>query len=138
MSVVKEFKQFISRGNVLDLAVGIVIGAGFGSVVSSLVADIIMPPLGVLIGGVDFTDLQLILRKGYVDSAGLSVPAVAIRYGKFLQTLFDFLIIAFAVFLVVKVVNRIRTRQEKAVEPIQPLVKEEVRLLTEIRDLLKK
>src|SRR5689334_4175160 len=99
MAIGKEFKEFISRGNVIDLAVGIIIGAAFGKIVSSLVADIIMPPLGMVIGGVNFTDLKLPIKAAEVDAAGKVVKeAVTINYGNFLQTLFDFLIVAIAIF----------------------------------------
>jgi len=131
MSMVKEFKEFIMRGNVMDLAVGIVIGAAFWKIVSSLVADIIMPPLGLLIGGVNFTDLKV--QLGSPLSGG---EPVTLNYGNFIQTLFDFLIVAFAIFLVVKAVNRMKRKQEVA-PAAPPVPAQEVILLTEIRDLLK-
>ncbi len=132
-----EFKTFIKRGNVMDMAVGVIIGGAFGKIVSSVVADIIMPPIGVLVGGVNFSDLSLELKKASVDAVGQVIPAVTLNYGNFLQTLFDFLIIAFAVFLLVKFVNKL-TVKEKVEEPTAPLAptNEEV-LLAEIRDLLK-
>ena len=131
MSMVKEFKEFIMRGNVIDLAVGIVIGAAFGKIVSSLVADIIMPPLGLLIGGVNFTDLKVVL--GPPLSGG---EPVTLNYGNFIQVMFDFVIVAFAIFLVVKMVNRLKRKQAEAPDVPPAPTKDQV-LLTEIRDLLK-
>jgi large conductance mechanosensitive channel len=133
MKLVDEFKSFAMKGNVVDMAVGIIIGAAFGKIVSSMVSDIIMPPLGLLIGGVNFTDLKLVL-KAAVDATH---PAVTWNYGNFLQVTFDFLIVAFAVFLVIKAILAAKRKEEAA--PTAPPVpsKEEV-LLTEIRDLLKK
>jgi len=131
MSMVKEFKEFIMRGNVIDLAVGIVIGAAFGKIVSSLVADIIMPPLGLLIGGVNFTDLKVVL--GPPLSGG---EPVTLNYGNFIQVLFDFVIVAFAIFLVVKMVNRLKRKQAEA-PAVPPAPTKDQVLLTEIRDLLK-
>ncbi len=131
MSMVKEFKEFIMRGNVMDLAVGIVIGAAFGKIVSSLVADIIMPPLGLLIGGVNFTELKVVL--GPPLSGG---EPVTLNYGNFIQVLFDFVIVAFAIFLVVKMVNRLKRKQAEAPDVPPAPTKDQV-LLTEIRDLLK-
>jgi large conductance mechanosensitive channel len=129
--MVKEFKEFIMRGNVIDLAVGIVIGAAFGKVVSSLVADIIMPPLGLLIGGVNFTELKVVL--GPPLSGG---EPVTLNYGNFIQVLFDFVIVAFAIFLVVKMVNRLKRKQAEA-PAVPPAPTKDQVLLTEIRDLLK-
>jgi large conductance mechanosensitive channel len=131
MGIVKEFKEFAVKGNVIDMAVGIVIGASFGKIVSSFVADVIMPPIGVLIGGIDFSNLALTLKAASGD-----IPAVVISYGKFIQTAVDFTIIAFAIFIVVKGINALKRKEEAAPEaPPQPS-KQEV-LLTEIRDLLK-
>jgi len=131
MSMIKEFKEFAMRGNVVDLAVGIVIGAAFGKIVSSVVGDVIMPPLGLLIGGVDFSNLGIIL-KAAADGA----PAVTLRYGAFIQSIFDFTIVAFAIFMVVKAINTMKRKKEEA--PAAPAAppKQEV-LLAEIRDLLK-
>jgi large conductance mechanosensitive channel len=131
MSMVKEFKEFIMRGNVMDLAVGIVIGAAFGKIVSSLVADIIMPPLGLLIGGVNFTELKVVL--GPPLSGG---EPVTLNYGNFIQVMFDFVIVAFAIFLVVKMVNRLKRKQAEA-PAVPPAPTRDQVLLTEIRDLLK-
>lgn len=132
MSLIQEFKKFAMRGNVIDMAVGIIIGAAFGKIVSSFVGDIIMPPLGILIGGVDFSDLSITLK----DAIG-NTPAVVLAYGKFIQTIIDFLIIAFAIFMGIKAMNKLMSKQEeeKVAEPAKPTQEE---LLTEIRDLLKK
>jgi large conductance mechanosensitive channel len=128
MSMLQEFKEFAIKGNVMDMAVGIIIGAAFGKIVSSFVADVIMPPLGLAIGGVNFTDLAVTLKE-----ASGNAPAVTLNYGNFIQTIVDFTIIAFAIFLVIKLINRLK--RAKAAAPAEPS-KEEL-LLTEIRDLLK-
>jgi large conductance mechanosensitive channel len=131
MSILKEFKEFAVKGNAVDMAVGIIIGASFGKIISSLVADVIMPPIGVLVGGVDFTKLAVILKEKVGD-----VPAVTLNYGNFIQSVVDFTIIAFAIFLVVKLINNLKKQEAAApVAPPEP-TKEEL-LLTEIRDLLK-
>ncbi len=130
MSLFKEFRDFAMRGNVVDLAVGVIIGAAFGKIVSSLVANIIMPPLGLLIGGVDFKQFKWVLKPAEGD-----IPAVVMEYGNFIQTVFDFVIVAFAIFMAIKVMNKLY--QKKEVEkPVAKPSNEEV-LLTEIRDLLK-
>jgi large conductance mechanosensitive channel len=133
MSFVKEFREFAVKGNVVDLAVGVIIGGAFGKIVSSFVNDIVMPPLGILIGGVDFKDLKVVL-KAAVDEA---TPAVTLNYGAFIQSIFDFTIIAFAIFIAVKGINKMK--KEEAAAPAAPAAppREEV-LLEEIRDLLKK
>jgi large conductance mechanosensitive channel len=131
MSIVKEFKEFAMRGNVVDLAVGIVIGAAFGKIVSSLVGDVIMPPLGLVIGGVDFSNLEITLKSAADGAAGVSL-----RYGAFIQSIFDFTIVAFAIFVVVKAINRLKRKKEEAPAPPPAPTKQEV-LLAEIRDLLK-
>ncbi|NLY14262.1 MAG: large-conductance mechanosensitive channel protein MscL [Gammaproteobacteria bacterium] len=133
MSILKEFKTFAVKGNVVDMAVGIIIGAAFGKIVSSFVGDIIMPPLGVLIGGVDFSDLALTLKAAEGD-----LPAVVLAYGKFIQSVIDFLIVAFAIFMGVKVINRLKREEVAEEAPAAPPApsNEEV-LLSEIRDLLK-
>ncbi|WP_336194525.1 large-conductance mechanosensitive channel protein MscL [Providencia stuartii] len=131
MSFLKEFREFAMKGNVVDMAVGIIIGAAFGKIVSSLVADIIMPPLGLLIGGVDFKQFSVILRAAEGD-----IPAVVLNYGMFIQTVFDFVIVAFAIFMAIKVMNKVRREKEAAPEAAPAPTKEEV-LLSEIRDLLK-
>ena len=130
MSFLSEFKAFAVRGNVVDLAVGVIIGAAFGKIVSSFVADVVMPPLGLAIGGVDFSKLAYILR----DNAD-PTKVVALRYGAFLQTVFDFVIIALAIFVVVKIINRMRAEQPTNAEPPAPTGTE--LLLSEIRDLLR-
>jgi len=128
-----EFKEFAMRGNVIDLAVGVVIGAAFGKIVTALVDKIIMPPLGWLIGRVDFSELAWTLAPARVAADGTEIPAVVIGYGDFLNTLVQFIIVAFAIFMVVKVINRLA--RKKQAEPAAP--KEEILLLREIRDNLK-
>lgn len=130
----KEFKEFAMRGNVVDLAVGIIIGAAFGKIVSSFVNDVIMPPLGLLIGNVDFTELKWTLAEAV--EGGAAPPEL--RYGAFIQTVFDFIIVAFAIFVAVKVMNRLKRQQEAAPPPAPPEPSAEVKLLTEIRDSLKR
>jgi large conductance mechanosensitive channel len=138
MSILKEFREFAVRGNVLDLAVGVVIGAGFGKIVASAVSDIIMPPLGLVVGGVNFTDIKVALKAPALDAAGKAIPAVTMNVGNFLQSVVDFSIVALAVFLVVKGANAIQkaASHEKTTAPAEPPA--DVKLLTEIRDLLKK
>ena len=136
MGMVSEFKEFAMRGNVVDLAVGVVIGAAFGKIVASLVNDVIMPAVGYIVGGVNFSDLAVELKAATVDAAGAEVPAVLIKYGAFIQTIVDFLIIAFAIFVAVKVINKLK-RKEEAAPAAPPAPSDEVKLLTEIRDALK-
>lgn len=132
MSMLKEFKEFAVRGNVIDMAVGIIVGAAFGKIVSSLVEDVLLPPIGVILGGVDFSGLAITL-KGATKEA----PAVVLRYGKFIQTIIDFIIIAFAIFIaVVKPVNMLK-RREKEAPKVETTPSREELLLAEIRDLLK-
>lgn len=127
--MLKEFKKFAVKGNVIDLAVGVVVGTAFGKIVSSFVADIIMPPIGVLTGGVDFADLSVTLKQ-----ASAEAPAVTMNYGLFINTVIDFLIISFSIFVAVKQLERFKKKEEK-----KPLATpEDVKLLTEIRDLLQK
>ncbi|MDB5257305.1 MAG: Large-conductance mechanosensitive channel [Chitinophagaceae bacterium] len=133
-SFLKKFKDFAMRGNVVDLAVGIIIGAAFGKIVTSLVSDIIMPPIGVIVGGVDFEELKLPIHSA-VDAAGKPLPPVTINYGTFLQTTVDFVIVAFAVFLLIQLITRLQKKEED--KPAEPAVTNEEKLLTEIRDLLK-
>lgn len=131
MGMLQEFKTFAVKGNMVDMAVGIIIGAAFGKIISSLVADVLMPPLGILLGEVDFKDLAATLQ----DATEIA-PAVTLNYGLFLQNVFDFIIIAFVVFLLVKGINNLRRKQEEApAAPPAPTTEEN--LLTEIRDLLK-
>jgi large conductance mechanosensitive channel len=129
MGMLQEFKTFAFKGNVVDMAVGIIIGVAFGKIVSSLVGDVIMPPIGVILGGVDFSNLSIVL-KAAVDQA----PAVTLNYGKFIQAIIDFIIIAFSIFILVKGINTLKRKEEE--KPAEP-PKQEV-LLTEIRDLLAK
>jgi large conductance mechanosensitive channel len=138
MSMVKEFKEFISRGNVVDLAVGVIIGAAFGAIVSSLVADIIMPPIGYLLSGIDFSSLKAVITPAVVDASGkVTHPEVAIAYGSFINKIINFLIVAFVIFLVVKGVNSLKRKEAEApAEPAAPTTDQ--KLLTEIRDLLAK
>ena len=133
MSMLSEFKSFAMRGNVVDMAVGIVIGGAFGKIVSSFVADVLMPPIGLLLGNVDFSDLAVTLR-----AAAEGAEAVTLRYGQFIQTVVDFIIIAFAIFMVVKAMNTVMSKEKEAAPPPAPPEpsKEEV-LLTEIRDALR-
>jgi large conductance mechanosensitive channel len=142
--MLKEFREFALRGNVLDMAVGIVIGAAFGTIVQSLVNDVIMPPIGLLLGGVDFSELFFVLREGTVAApyptvaAATEAGAVTINYGLFVNAVVSFLIVAFALFMVVRGFNRLRRKEEEPAAPPAPPepTKEEI-LLTEIRDLLK-
>ena len=132
MSMMSEFKDFAMRGNVVDMAVGIVIGGAFGKIVSSFVSDVLMPPIGLMMGGVDFGDLAVVLQEASGD-----VAAVTINYGSFIQTVLDFVIIAFAIFMVVRAMSNMKKKEEAApAAPPKPSA-EEV-LLTEIRDALKK
>lgn len=131
MKMIQEFKAFAVRGNVVDMAVGIIIGAAFGKIVSSAVGDIVMPALGLLVGGVDFSDLAVTLKQAVGDQ-----PAVVLAYGKFVQHVLDFTIVAFAVFLLVKGINALK-RQEAARPSAPPAPSKEEQLLTEIRDALR-
>lgn len=131
MSMVKEFKKFAMRGNVVDMAVGIVIGAAFGKIVSSFVNDVLMPPIGMLLGGVDFSDLMFTLKSAVGDT-----PAVVVKYGVFINTVLDFVIVAFAIFMVIKGMNAMKKKEEEA-PATPPKPSNEELLLTEIRDSLK-
>ncbi len=134
MAIVKEFKEFAMRGNVVDLAVGVIIGAAFGKIVTSLVNDIIMPPIGYLTGGIDFKNLTVLIKKGDPTK---KIADVTINYGNFINTLIEFLIIAFCIFMIVKAINSLKRPEEiPPTAPPEP-TREEV-LLTEIRDLLAK
>ncbi|MDX9727340.1 MAG: large-conductance mechanosensitive channel protein MscL [Bacteroidales bacterium] len=132
MKLIDEFKAFAMKGNMVDMAVGIIIGAAFGKIVTSVVNDILMPPLGLLLGGVNFTDLKLVMKEAVGD-----VPAVTWNYGSFIQVTIDFLIVAMAIFLLIKAMNAAKKKEEAAPAPPPAPSKEET-LLTEIRDLLKK
>ena len=145
MSFLSDFKAFAMRGNVIDMAVGVIIGGAFGKIVTSVVNDIIMPPIGLLVGGVNFTDLKLVLKPAELNEVGEEVvAAVTLNYGNFLQQTFDFLIIAFSIFLFISVVKKVSERmknEEPAPEPAPapaPEPSNEEKLLAEIRDLLKK
>lgn len=129
--MIKEFKAFVMKGNILDLAVAVIIGGAFNKIVGSFVKDVIMPPIGIALGGVDFKDLQFVLKEAQGDAA-----AVAVRYGAFIQTIVDFLIIAFVIFMVVKAYNKMQKKKEEAPAAPPAPSKEEV-LLGEIRDILK-
>lgn len=133
MSLIKEFKEFAVRGNVMDMAIGIIIGGAFGKIVSSFVNDVIMPPIGLLLSGTDFSQLSFVIK----DAVGES-PSVTIKYGLFINTIIDFVIIAFVIFAVVKVLNKLKKKEEvpSVVDP--PAPSEEILLLREIRDSLKK
>jgi large conductance mechanosensitive channel len=133
MGMLSEFKEFIARGNVVDLAVGVVIGAAFGKIVTALVDGIVMPIVGVALGGISVSDWKYVLKPETVDAAGAKVAEVAVRYGMFIQTLIDFLIIAFVIFLVLKAYNRMHRPAETALAPPP----EDVLLLREIRDSLR-
>jgi len=146
MGMMKEFKEFAMKGNVVDMAVGIIIGGAFGKIVASVVNDVIMPPIGVLVGGVDFKNLAVTLKEAVpagVDAAGNAIaamPAVTLKYGNFIQVTFDFLIVAFAIFMMIKAMNSMKKKQVEApaAPPAPPVPTKEEVLLTEIRDLLKK
>lgn len=138
MSFIKEFKTFAMRGNVIDMAIGIIIGGAFGKIVSSLVSDIIMPPVGLLIGGVKFEQLKVILKQAHTDaSTGQVTEAVSLNYGNFIDTALDFLIVALSIFLFVKLINKLKKKEATQPAPPPAPTKEE-QLLSEIRDLLKK
>jgi len=130
MSMLKEFKEFAMRGNVVDMAVGVVIGAAFGKIVTSLVNDVIMPPLGWVTGGIDFSAMKVVIRPADNSNPAHKIPEIAIAYGSFINSILAFLIVAFAIFLLIKLVNKFYTKAAAATPP-------EVVLLTEIRDLLK-
>ena len=136
MSLIKEFKEFTMRGNVLDLAIGVIIGGAFGKIVSSLVDKVIMPPIGLILGKVNFVDLKFVLQPAVMQGEKVIEPEVALGYGAFLQTIIDFVIIAFCIFMVIKIYQAAVKKSEEAPPPPAPPTKEEV-LLTEIRDLLK-
>ena len=142
MGFLQEFKAFALKGNVMDMAVGVIIGGAFGKIVTSLVNDVIMPPIGLLIGGVDFTDLKLTLKKAVVEAGTEIAPAVTWNYGAFIQQVVDFTILAFCVFMMVKVMNQLIKKREEAPAPApapapEPEPSAEEKLLMEIRDLLK-
>ena len=131
--MLKEFKEFAVKGNVIDMAVGIIIGATFSKIVASFVSDIIMPPIGLLVGGIDFSKLSFVIKE-----ASEGVEAVTINYGMFINTFVDFLIVAFSIFIVIKQINKLKNKEEKKPEPTPEKPSEEIMLLREIRDSLKK
>ena len=137
MKLLQEFKQFAMRGNVVDMAVGIIIGGAFGKIVSSIVTDVVMPPIGVLLGGVNFSALKIVIKQAVVDAAGkVTTPEVGLAYGNFINTVVNFIIIAASIFVVVKLMNTMKKKEEaKPAAPPAPTKDQE--LLAEIRDLLK-
>ena len=137
MGMIKEFKEFALKGNMVDMAVGIIIGGAFGGVVKALVDLVMMPPIGVLIGGIDFFDFKWVIRPAVIENGKELKPAAVLQYGAFITTLINFAIVAFAVFLLVKAINTARARLERSKEPL-PSGPTQEQLLTEIRDLLKK
>ncbi|MBD5270666.1 MAG: large-conductance mechanosensitive channel protein MscL [Bacteroides sp.] len=140
MSIFKEFKEFAMKGNVIDMAVGVIIGAAFGKIVSSLVDDIIMPLIGVATGGMNFTDYKWVIQKAVIDGATQEVltPEVTVNWGTWVQTIVDFIIVAFCIFIAIKAINKFKREQAAAPAPApDPTPTKEEELLTEIRDLLK-
>ena len=137
MGMISEFKQFTMRGNVIDLAVGVVIGGAFGKIVGTLVDKVLMPPIGLLIGGVDFSHWVYTLKAAALDAAGKEIPAVSIGIGEFLNAIIQFLIVAFAIFMVVKAINASQRQETEAPAQAAAAPSDEVKLLTEIRDALK-
>ena len=135
MSMVKEFKTFAMRGSVVDMAVGIIIGGAFGKIITSLVNDVIMPPIGMLIGGVDFAELKLVLKQASVNAMGNVIPPVSINYGVLANTVINFIIIAFVIFMVIKAMNSAK-KKEEAAPAVPPAPSAEETILTEIRDIL--
>ena len=141
IKILQDFKEFAVKGNMIDMAVGVIIGGAFGKIVTSIVSDILMPPIGMLLGNVNFTDLKLTMKAAEIDALGNAIPAVTWNYGNFIQSFIDFLIIALCVFLLVKVISKLRTLGEKKTSEVEvpavPELTNEEKLLTEIRDLLK-
>lgn len=136
MAILKELKDFMMRGNVVDMAVGVVVGGAFGQIVTSLVNDVIMPPIGVLLSDVNFSELKMVIKHATTNAAGELVPAVTVNYGAFIQTIINFMIIATAIFFTIKALNKVHKKKEETPAAPPAPSKEEV-LLTEIRDLLK-
>ncbi|OHB59205.1 MAG: hypothetical protein A2167_07455 [Planctomycetes bacterium RBG_13_46_10] len=136
MSLIKEFKTFAMRGNVIDMAVGIIIGGAFGKIVASLVNDVIMPPIGILLGNIDFSQMAIVLKKESIDAAGKTIPATTLGYGMFINTVINFLIVALAIFAVIKVMNAAK-KKEEAAPAVPPPPSAEVKILSEIRDILR-
>lgn len=139
MGFFKEFKEFAVKGNVIDMAIGVVIGGAFGKIVTSLVSDVIMPLIGAATGGLNFTEWKWVIRQAVMDGETVVKPELTMNWGNFIQVIFDFIIIAFCIFLVVKGMNKLKKKEEPAPEPAAPAEpSEDIKLLTEIRDLLKK
>ncbi|MBS4059597.1 MAG: large-conductance mechanosensitive channel protein MscL [Bacteroidetes bacterium] len=140
MGFVSEFKTFAMRGNVMDMAVGIIIGGAFGKIVASFVSDVIMPPIGLLVGGVDFSDLKVVMKEAVMQGTEIVTPAVTLNYGAFVNSVIDFIIIAFAIFMMIKAMNNLKKKEvaAPAPAPAPPAPSNEEKLLAEIRDLLKK
>ena len=138
MGLLKEFKEFAVKGNVMDMAIGVVIGGAFGKIVTSLVSDIIMPLIGAVTGGLTFTNWKWVIREAVMEGETVVKPELALTWGNFLQVIFDFIILAFCIFLVVKGMNKMKKKEEEAPAPAPAEPSEDIKLLTEIRDLLKK
>ena len=138
MGLFKEFKEFAVKGNVMDMAIGVVIGGAFGKIVTSLVSDVIMPLIGAATGGLNFTEWKWVIREAVMDGETVVKPALTMNWGNFIQVIFDFIIIAFCIFMVVKGMNKLKKKEEPAPEPAPAEPSEDIKLLTEIRDLLKK
>jgi len=139
--MLKEFKEFAMKGNVMDMAIGIIIGGAFGKIVASFVTDVLMPPLGLLLGGINFTDFKMVLKDAVIGADGVeTAAAVTLNYGNFIQVTVDFIIVAFAIFIMIKAMNAAKKKEEAApaAPPAPPAPTKEEILLTEIRDLLKK
>jgi len=134
--IIKEFQKFIARGNVIDLAVGVIIGAAFGKIVNSLVQDIIMPPIGFILAGVDFKDIKIILQKETIESGFTVSPEISINIGNFVQVMLDFLIVAICIFFVVKLINQFKEKLSKQEQKIEKTKKSELQILEEIKELL--
>ena len=138
MGLFKEFKEFAVKGNVMDMAIGVVIGGAFGKIVTSLVSDIIMPLISAVTGGMTFTNWKWVIRQAVMNGEEVVKPELALTWGNFLQVIFDFIVIAFCIFMVVKGMNKLKKKEEPAPEPAPAEPSEDIKLLTEIRDLLKK
>lgn len=135
MGLLQEFKTFAMRGNVFDMAIGIIIGGAFGQIVNSLVKDVIMPPIGMLLGNTDFSRLAIVLKEAGIDAAGKEIPAVTLGYGTFINTIINFLIVALAIFAMIKVMSKLK-KKEEAAPAAPPALSAQEKLLTEIRDIL--
>lgn len=138
MGIIQDFKAFALKGNVVDLAVGVVTGGAFGKIVSSLVSDVIMPPLALITGGINFTDMKLVLREAMVRADGKALEAITLNYGNFIQHSVDFFLIALSIFMVIQAMSRLRAAKPEEVPVVADATSPEVALLSEIRDLLKR